>query len=273
MKILKGILTVLVVLFIIILGVGGYLIGYNQNVGNSAPQHPDTEAPPAHSQPVQEKERLVPVIVGREQVAPEQYLRDMEQALDLIREATNLITNEPYMTMVPLPGDPDGAGSGTPPQMQISGSMEGMGKIHQGIYKIAQGITIMDMNMKGMGQEIKTARENNISYYEIPGQQNYKLYLPYNPYNPYYYGGGYAPAPQPGQQGDPGSHVGTGQPAGHGTPAQPYQGLTSLFSVNTLVYIIYGVLFLSVIGGIVGVLGFLASLFKAPTQGRDTYAG
>ena len=272
MKVLKGILVSLVIVFVIIMGVGAYLFGLNQNI-TAMPEQPVTEVPDDHSQSSGDKEKLVPVIVGREQVAPEEYLRDMEQALDLIREATGLITNEAYMTMTPLPGDLGGtdtnAQSATP---QAQPSMDGMGKIHQGIYKMAQGITILDINMKGMGQEIKTAREDNVSFYEIPGQTKYKLYAPYNPYGNYY-NPGYPPTPYPDQQVSPGGYSDPNQQAGHPPTTQPTQGLTSLFSVNTLVYAIYVVLILSVIAGVVGVLGFLGSFLRRPTRGSDANVG
>lgn len=265
MKFLKGVLVTLVILFVLILGVGAYLFGYNQSRNSAAQGHPPTEEPPGHSEPA--KEKLIPVIVGREQISPEEYLRDMQEALQLVREATGLITSEAYMATPPFPGTDT---QGSPAQPGI----EGMSKVHQGIYKMAQGITVLDIKMKDMGEEIKRAREDKISYYEIPGQTRDKLYVPYNPYNPYnpYYGGTWNAPNAYGQQPGPGSNAHTSPAQGH-TASQFGQGLTSIFSANSLVYVLYAILILSVIAGVVGVAGFLGSLLKPPSQRHDPYAG
>lgn len=296
MNVLKGILGFLVVVLVVILGVGGYYVGFNhEGHGAAVPavqqEQPGTDVTDPHKN--QEKITEVPVVVEK-QIPPEEYLAKMEESLKLIKEATSLIANDAYMANMPahtgtnLEGNSQATSTpqGTQaPQNLPSG--DGMDKIHQGIYKMAQGITIMEQNIEGMNREVNRAKSKDMSFYEIPAQV--PQYRPYNPYYFSYPNAQYNPYGQPNQQymmpnspymmpnpyyPNPGYQGATADPNNHGTSTH---GASSgnLFSAETFIYVIYIVLIGSIIVGIFGMIGFIKSLLKlgSSKQGSDTLAG
>lgn len=280
MKTLKGILIAMVITLVVILGAGGALIGFN-HTGHESEQEKVTQGDGSNSNEThqmtkeennsQEKgqqsedrnSKSKQVVVASEQVSPEEYLKRIKEAQALIDEANELITSEAYAV----------AGSEstkTKDSTQQNSNMQGMDKIHQGVYKLAQGKTLMNQALEGMEKEIKKSREANQSFYQIPPSTSNNYY--YVPNNGWAYPN-QNQMMQPNQDSYPttdpnilnnmngqnGSNTNshTSAAGDHNTGM-----LMNLFSSQNITLIVYGFLFLSVIGIFVAIAGYLNSLFK-----------
>lgn len=276
MKALKGILVVLVIVLVVILGVGGALIGFNHDGMDMEKQiatQDDSKQTEANQNNSKKQEKATTnqqeqpkIVVVREQVPPTEYIKKIQQAQGMIKEATGLMASDPQ----------------TPPQNQTQ-NMGGMEKIHRGIYKMAQGLTLMDQAVEGMDNEVKNAQANDINYFQVPSTPQVPQYYGTYPYGYWVYPNQsqYPNQSSPGQQApqhqqfpqsqqppqdqqslqDPQANPTT---MNHNTPS-----IGNLFSASNITLVIYGFLFLSIIGAFIAVLGFIRSLFKtapAPTQ-------
>lgn len=195
-------------------------------------------------------------------VDPDPYYDRLNKAQEVIEDANKMITVDPF------------ANSGKDP----AANGADMSKLHQGIYKMSQGMTIMEETLDTLNQDIK----GTAKFGSNPGQQAYQGYNPYQGYNqqnlPYGYNQqypynqpGYSNQQQPNQtqpnqnlnQTDPNAalHQASGGQS-HGTGAAGILGNVSAKKLLTTVA--YGILIASIVGVFVAILGMVNSMFRKP---------
>lgn len=319
MKGLKGILIFLVIVLVVILGVGGYMVGFNHtghqttatsqkgentkannslSTNDMPNMNSDTQSASVEQGVYGNQNQQIPmgpVVVAEAQVPPEEYLKKMQEAMGMIKDATGLMANTPYVN--------ENTDPGTNQQMNSPSTGVEMDKIHQGIYKMAQGTTLMDQAMTGMQEEVDKAQEKGMSLYQIPSWN--QQYYSYNPsMNAPYLNGGYPVTPyinpyfsqlypnanqqnqtsnqqnqnpnqqnqnpnQPNQNGTANNSHGQSDQASSDSQAsginQMNHGASGMgfnFNFQSVTYLIYGILVLSLFGIVVAIIGFITNLFK-----------
>lgn len=305
MKALKVILIALVVILVVIVGAGATLVGFNHNghqmdmsnnkqtnnndKSNTSDQkssnqeqqtmtnnsnQDNTNQDNTNNQTKDEKETTstkdskTSVVVAQEQVPPEEYLKQMQQAMDLIKQGTGLMANAPYMSSAKsIPGDLKSQGTNS----NATDNNGDMSKMHEGIYKMAQGNTLMDQAIQNMKQEVKRASDNNISYYQV--QPTNPQYFNNNPYLNFPNNNqslNSHQGMQPQQSNNSNDNMNMNMNMGS------HNSLLNMINVQNITYIIYGFLFLSIIGVFFAIFGFINNLFK-PTvteeQRGENFAG
>jgi hypothetical protein len=302
MKALKGILVGLIVLLVVILVAGGAMVGFNhsghqsddnnmvmndstkdnaskesteQNTVKEHTMQPDDNKDKANDKQTESKDasnedNKQPVVLVQEQVSPEEYLKKMQSAMDLVKQGTGLMANAPYMANSGNPGDLKG-----PSNNQADHNSVDMSKIHEGIYKIAQGNTLMDQSLQAMDLEIKKAKANNMSFYQIQPQiPQYYLtpygYLQPQGYNPYMQN--IQPQYNQGQQNNQSQNSPSNTQNAQGSSNHVMSGgfsIANIFSVKNITLVIYGLLLLSLMGMFIAIFGFVNSFFKKTTSGEQ----
>lgn len=280
--------------------------GIQPDSGNKAQVNSDQQSgqnPPASQNTVPNTGIVGPLIVlpaqNPEQKAdPKRYINSIQEASKLIKEATGLLIGQPQ-SITGLPGDL--------PQQGTAANNGNMENIHQGLYKMGQGTTLMDIAMDGLSKEIdKTAQGGSnqnpaptlIPQYQLPNQipqymgpslsPQYYYPVPYGPYQqtspitqyPNNALPGQQPMPQQGnsnQQSNQQSQNNSMTQHNMGLPSQNTPGLApgNIINVPTITLVIYGILFLSIIGVFASIIGFIGNLFKPSgnqDQGRESLA-
>lgn len=293
MKALKGILIGLIILLVVIVVAGGTLVGFNHsghnmtagndtmNMGSSSDQNSDknsTGSDNMSSMNGQDKttdkaqnntQQQTKVVVTKEQVPPSEYLAKMKEAQALIKEGTGLMASDPTMGGGNQTTSTDTKNQNNSNQQTHTNS--GMEDIHKGIYKMAQGITLMDQAVEGMDKEIKTAQENNINLYQIPSGTPSPQYYGTYPYGYWVYpnqpqNSNQVPQANQNQMTDPNaSNTQMNMNSSDSSTQMNHNSMSStssFLSMNNIIYVVYGFLFLSIIGAFVAVMGFIKSLFK-----------
>ncbi len=129
-------------------------------------QQNPTQSPANQTQPpVQTLPPAPPIKV----INPEPYYDKLTQAQAIIDEANKMITVDPFTT-----DSKDG-----------SMSAPDMAKLHQGIYKMSQGVTAMKETLDTLNGEIKGQTQFGVDpYQQYRNQVNsgYSYAIPYNPY-------------------------------------------------------------------------------------------
>lgn len=166
MDILKRVLTVMVVILILVAGAGLYYstrhTDHSVLPGN---QQPNAQVPNNTAAPKQK----VNVILEPDLV---NYIDEINKGISLINEANGLITADPFFADPPKV--PAGKLETTPLDKQlpekrdspmlllpdgtyqiIAGSGSDMRDIHRGIYKLGQGMTVLNSVLDRMNQDIK----------------------------------------------------------------------------------------------------------------------
>ncbi|MFZ5640091.1 MAG: hypothetical protein ACOY4Q_05330 [Bacillota bacterium] len=240
----------------------------SQNTGAQG-QQPQTNG----QQPVQAPPGLYPAAPPVRTIDPDPYYDRLNKAREAIEDANKMITVDPFANT----GNPDTANSGAD-----------MSKFHQGIYKMSQGMSIMEDTLDTLNKDIR----GDARFAPNPNQPAYPGYYPYQGYYQPNASYGYNPQypynqvpgspyqqPQPGQS-QPNNQTDTGQPnnqqlqqtpgnqpMNHGADTANPLGNVSLKKLFT--YIAYGILAASIIGVFVAILGMVNSMFKKPDSSQS----
>lgn len=255
----------------------------SQNPGaqGQQPQTPgSTGQQPGQAPPV-----LYPAAPPIRTIDPDPYYDRLNKAREVIEDANKMITVDPFAD----------TGSKDP-----ANSSADMSKLHQGIYKMSQGMAIMEETLDTLNKDIK----GDAQFGPGPNQSSYPGYYPYqgsyqpnatygyNPQYPYNQVPGspnqQQPQPQPGQSqpnnqtnfSQPNNQTDTSQPnnqqiqqtpgnqlMNHSTDTANPLGNVSLKKLFT--YIAYGILAASIIGVFVAILGMVNSMFKKPDSSQS----
>jgi hypothetical protein len=248
--------------------------GQQPQAGSTDRQRPSQVTGPNGQQPAQAPPILYPAAPPVRTIDPDPYYDRLNKAQEVIEEANKMITVDTFADT----GSKDPAGSGAD-----------MSKLHQGIYKMSQGMTVMQETLNNLNKDIK----GDAQFGPNPNQPAYSGYYPYQGYyqpnTPYGYnpqypynqvpGIPYQQQPQPGQS-QPGNQTDTGQPnnqqlqqtpgnqpMNHGTNTASPLGNVSLKKLIT--YIAYGILAASITGVFVAILGMVNSMFKKPDSSQS----
>lgn len=308
MKFLKGILIAMVILLVVIVAAGGALVGFKpmdhsematsdkktetQNNDKAKDQNTTDDSNTSTNQGNKDqnsdnKDSKAQVVLAEQQIAPEEYLDQMEEAMKLIKEGNELIAGVPYK-----------ANSSTQKTQSNSSNITqnnaDMGRVYEGIYKLARGTTLMDLAIEDMTKAVKKAKANNINFYELQPQSPQVYYNnPYitipNQFGQFYQTPNNAYPNVNNQQSNSSNNVNNNQDQSTGNQAttndpnsnQVMQDqnnnnstmnhtMGSSFNLNTFTYAAYGILILSVFGIFLAIYGFINSLFKPKvTQQRS----
>lgn len=306
MKSLKGILIFLVITLVIIIAVGGSMVGFNPSghqmttTSQKADSAKSSQNSPSSTESTGKSDQnqnnssfstmgqsgsvehgvygnqnlqmpMGPVVVAQAQVPPKEYLKEMQEAMGMIKDATGLMANAPYMNENTTPG--------TNQQMNSASTGVEMDKIHQGIYKMAQATTLMDQAMISMQKEVDKAQEKGLN-------GGY----PVNPYINPYFNQVYPNTNQQNQNTNQSNQSGTtnnsqgqsdqtsmnSQDTGMSQMNHSASGMGFNFNLQSFTYLIYGILVLSLFGIVVAITGFIANLFKpakAEEQRGESFVG
>ncbi|MDA8235389.1 MAG: hypothetical protein M0Z31_11405 [Clostridia bacterium] len=304
MDILKKILYTLIGVLVIIVAAGGAYLGFNSgqmnqspgqktaqnqqpmdmgnmdmgntqqqaNQGSQTPNNDQKNNPttpnqqsqvtgPTGQQPAQTPPATYPPVPPVRVIDPEPYYDRINKAREIIEDANQMISVDPFAN-----SSKDPVNSGTD-----------MSKIHQGIYKMSQGMTLMEETLDNLNKEIKGEAkfEPNPNQQVLPGYNPYQGYnqqnLPYS-YNPQYPGiSNPQQQPAPNQSNSQTNPQPQGnQPMTHGTgtntgTANPFSNLSLQ---KTLTNVAYGILVASILGVLVAILGMVSSMFRKPNSNQ-----
>ncbi|AVX31940.1 hypothetical protein CTH_2401 [Carboxydocella thermautotrophica] len=274
MRVLKWILGSLIVVLVVIVAVGGALVGFNHGNSNghnaAQQQNQDQMQEQIPKEKPKDASEQTPKIIVKEIAAPEDTLKKMEEANSIIKQGAELILGGQMYDSQPQAGDLPGEKNGGQTKKSDGVDME---KIHTGIYKMAQGLTLLDIAQKAMAQDINQTRQAGVNYYLVQPQQPQSYYYPVYPYpvQPYQ---NYVPYQYPGTQPNiqpntqPNTQSNNQMASGHQNASHTggLGGLANLLNVNSVVYVIYGILFLSLFGIFASLVGFINSLLKPQAQ-------
>lgn len=141
----------------------------NQTQGNGEQSQVTAQAPGNQAQaPVQTLPPAPPIKL----IDPQPYYEKLNKAQETIDEANKMITVDPF--------SPDSSKDG-------SMSAPDMAKLHQGIYKMSQGVTAMKETLDSLNGEIKGQTQtqfgvNPYQQYQNQNNQGYAYAVPYNAY-------------------------------------------------------------------------------------------
>ncbi len=191
MDVLRKLLGVLVVILLVVLGAGFYLtkqMSYGpgqMNMQNPpSPQLPKADQIPRDKIPDRGKQKVNIVL----EPDLRNYIDDINKGIGLINEANGLITSDPFFSDPPkvvkgkgettpfdklIPKDRDKPvlvlPDGTYQVIEYSGL--NLRDVHRGIYKLGQGMTVLNNVLDRMNEDIKI---NNFPFRtNIPGANNY----------------------------------------------------------------------------------------------------
>lgn len=210
-------------------------------------------------------------------INPDPYYDRLNKAQEIISDANKMITVDPF------------ADSGKDP----ANNSTDMSKLHQGIYKMSEGMTIMQDTLDTLNKDIKGAAGFSPNpyqqgypyqgYYQQPQQYGYNQQSqPYGYNSQYPYnqvpGTNYQQPPnqtQPNNQtnaNQSGSQqnyqVPGNQAAAHS--ATPTNLLGNFSLQKTVTYVAYGILAASIAGVFIAILGMVNSMFKKPNSSSQS---
>lgn len=249
--------------------------GEQSQAGSTNGQQPNQATGPNGQQPAQAPPVVYPAAPPVRTIDPDPYYDRLNKAREAIEDANKMITVDPFANT----GNPDTANGAD------------MSKFHQGIYKMSQGMAIMEDTLDTLNKDIK----GDAQFGPNPNQPAYPGYYPYQGYyqpnTPYGYnpqypynqvpGGAYQQQQSPqSDQSQPNNQTNTGQannqqlqqtpgnqPMNHGADTANPLGNVSLKKLFT--YIAYGILAASIIGVFVAILGMVNSMFKKPNSSQS----
>lgn len=271
MGFLRKVLILLLSILFVILVVGGGalyfkqggLTGHDMDPGNQTDmdndkdnQAPDQNIPGKQSPRVPTPQEIAQI----EAAFLNQYIEDINRAIGLVNQANGLITSDPFFANPPVvdqdslkdtPFDNQGPAPAPDtkksviilPEGYVPYYQENMKNVHRGIYRLAQGMTLMNQILDRMNQDVSILRKN-------------PNYLPPQGYqNPGYYPGAQVLPPQV----IPGTNI----PSDHGAMN------TNIFNGQTITNGLYLFLILMFLVAFVAIGGFVMSLFRKKPQNQD----
>lgn len=271
MEILRKILVFLLSILFIVLIVGGGalyfkqggLIGHNMNPGNQT----DMEQDKSNQEPKQNlPDKQTPRVPTPQEIAQieaaflNQYIEDINRAIGMVNQANGLITSDPFFANPPVvdqdslkdtPFDNQGLAPSPDTKKSVIVLPEGyvpyfqdnMKNVHRGIYRLAQGMTLMNQILDRMNQDVSILRKN-------------PSYLPPQSYQ---YPGYYPSAQVLPPQIIPGTNV----PTDHGAMT------TNTFNGQTFTNGLYLFLILMFLVAFIAIGGFVMSLFRKKPQNQE----
>lgn len=278
MDILSKILKFLVTLLVLIVVVGGGALYYTQ--GNfwehgAGGNHQETPKEDTHQGDSGEQagDKVTPRTPTPEEMASihvaflNQYISDLQRSIALINEANGLITSDPFfanppkvdslspnttpfdsldpadITPDPTPRDTSVPGTLVMPEYYFFHAQKNMQNVHRGIYKMAQGMTIMNQTIDRMNQDINLLRKDPT--YLPPTA--YQPMLPFSNFfmNPMLSQAGYQQAMIP-----------------HASQVHGTAGHSGFFTAENIMLIIYIFLVLGLIFGMISVLSYFFRLLR-----------
>lgn len=253
MDVLKRVLVVMVVLLIVVVGAGLYYSTRHTDHGAMpGMEEPNPQVPNNNTVPPKVNVILEPDL--------QNYINEINKGISLINEANGLITADPFFADPPKV--PIGKLETTPLDRQlpekrdnpililpdgtyqiITNSGSDMREIHRGIYKLGQGMTVLNSVLDRMNADIKT---NNFPF--KTGTVNSSTTMNQN---------------IPGMNTSAGTNNMTGM--SHGTTASGTMAGTAL-SMGSATNFLYLVLIVFLLLGIFSVIGFVMSIFRTKKQ-------
>lgn len=190
-------------------------------------QQPQTTGPNGQ-QALQAPQAAYPANPTVRVIDPKPYSEKINKAKEIIEDANKMIVVDPF------------ANSGK----DMTGSGTDMSKLHQGIYKMSQGVTLMDQTLNDLNKDI--GYNYQYPYNQAPGAANQQSQQQnQNQVN----------NQSMNQMNQSMNQMNQSMNHGAGT-------MGSFSFVNVLTYLAYGILFASIVGVLVAILGIANSMFK-----------
>lgn len=278
MEVLRKILVFLLSVLFLVLVVGGGFLYYQQGSFQGHNMQPETQNNQNNQEPNNNKPNNQPPRVPTPQEIAQvhaaflnQYIDEINRAIGMVNQANSLITSDPFFanppvidqdslkdtpfdTQGPLPA-PDKKSIVVLPEGYLPYYQENMKNVHRGIYRLAQGMTLLNQILDNMNQDVSILRKN-------PNYLPPVNVIPQSPQGYVYPYPGYYPGVQPIMPNVMPNNQGTNMPTDHGAMTN------NLFNGQTLTNGLYLFLILMFLMAFIAIGGFVLSLFRKSTQNQ-----